>query len=142
MHPQMPARVRPQASTIRFAAVGATPNPTKIEAPPMTAKPDSTTSSSAAPGAAADPPADSLPVGEYAALIGLDWGDEKHALALCARGREHVETATLAAAPEVLHAWLEQLAQRFQGQPVAVGVEASKGAIVSALREYPWDRDL
>ena len=44
----------------------------------------------------------------------------------------------MADTPEALHAWFEQLAVRCGGQPVAVAVEASKGAIVAALREHPW----
>jgi hypothetical protein len=84
------------------------------------------------------PPASPLPPGEYAALIGLDWGDAEHALALSVRGSQRVETVTLADTPEEVHGYFEQLAVRFAGQPVAVAVEASKGAIVAALREYPW----
>lgn len=89
-------------------------------------------------GSAPKSSAPALPPGEYAALIGWDWGDENHALALCARDRSQVETVTLPAAPEELHGWLDRLAERFQGQPVAVAVEASKGAIVAALREHSW----
>jgi transposase len=79
-----------------------------------------------------------LPVGEFAALIGLDWGDQKHAIAMLPRGTTQVEDTVLEHRPETVHAWLDELAARFQGQPVAVAVEASKGAIVAALLEHPW----
>lgn len=102
----------------------------------MPASPQSDPSFSPPPDPAAPP--SNLPPGEYAALIGLDWGDEKHALALCVRASDHVETVLLADTPEALHGYFEQLAERFHGQPVAVAVEASKGAIVAALREHPW----
>jgi hypothetical protein len=84
--------------------------------------------------AAADP----LPPGEYAALIGLDWGDAKHSVALCARGSHLVETLDIEHSPESIHAWFDSLAGRFGGQPVAVAVEASKGAVVAAMAEHPW----
>jgi transposase len=79
-----------------------------------------------------------LPPGECAALIGLDWGDKKHALALVARGSCAIETLELEHSAESLHGWLDQLKERFSGQRVAVAVEASKGAVVSALLEHPW----
>jgi transposase len=82
--------------------------------------------------------APALPIGDCAALLGLDWGDQSHAIALVARGSQTIETSEVAHTPEQLHAWLEQLHARFGGQPVAVAVEASKGAIVAALLEHPW----
>jgi hypothetical protein len=84
------------------------------------------------------PPPPELPPGEYAAYIGLDWDDAKHALALCAWGATKIETLELAHSAETLHAWLDQLGQRFHGQRVALAVEASKGAVVAALLEHPW----
>jgi transposase len=87
--------------------------------------------------AAAIPPAE-LPIGEYAALIGLDWGDQRHAVALWSRQTGRVERLVLEHSPERVHAWLEELKIRFGGQRVAVAVEASKGAIVAALLEHPW----
>lgn len=89
--------------------------------------------------AAAVPPPPARPVGEYAALLGLDWGDSKHALALCPYGPgAGIEESELTHSAEALHAWLEALGARFQGQPVAVAVEASRGAVIAALRMYPW----
>lgn len=82
--------------------------------------------------------ADALPVGECAAMIGLDWGDSQHSVALCARGANVVETLDIEHSAESLHAWLDGLRERFDGQPVAVAVEASKGAIVAAMIEHSW----
>src|SRR5580658_2123612 len=80
-----------------------------------------------------------LPPGEYAALIGLDWGDQKHALALSPRAAHAPpEELVLDHCAETLHGWLDQLGKRFGHQPVAVAVEASKGAVVAALLEHPW----
>src|SRR5438094_970698 len=46
-----------------------------------------------------------LPLGECAALIGLDWGDKAHAVALRARGSGRVETLDLEHSAESLHGW-------------------------------------
>ena len=97
------------------------------------------TAQSAAPSA---PPAaccSELPPGEYAALLGLDWGEKSHAIALSVRGvKAPAQELVLAHSAETLHGWLDQLGERFGHQPVAVAVEASKGAIVAALLEHRW----
>src|ERR1044072_2346449 len=90
-----------------------------------------------APSSATVPPVQ-IPPGEFAALLGLDWGDKRHAFALQARGAHRVEFLELEHSAESLHAWLDQLRERFAGQRVAVAVEASKGAIVAALLEHSW----
>jgi transposase len=74
---------------------------------------------------------------EFAALIGLDWGHQSHAIACQIEGAP-VQTATLEHSAETLHQWLDQLEKRCASRPVAVAVEASKGAIVYALLERPW----
>lgn len=88
--------------------------------------------------APAAPPA-TLPLGEFAALIGLDWGDKKHAIALrsCQAGAP-IENLVLEHSAENLHAWLSALGERFAHQPVAIAIESSKGAVVAALLEHPW----
>lgn len=83
-------------------------------------------------------PKEELPVGEVAALIGLDWGDKQHAVALLPRGELSVEKLELEHSAESLHQWLDQLHERFAGQLVAVAVEASKGAVIAALLEHAW----
>src|SRR4051812_30831171 len=84
-------------------------------------------------------PPSTLPLGEFAALIGLDWGDKKHAIALRPRGSAApIETLVLEHSAENLHAWLSALGERFAHQPVAIAIESSKGAVVAALVEYPW----
>ena len=88
---------------------------------------------------AGNPVAADLPPGEYAALIGLDWGDKQHSVALWVRNTlDAVETLDLEHSAESLHAWLDGIKERFAGQPVAVALEATKGAVVAALIEHPW----
>ncbi len=71
------------------------------------------------------------------ACIGLDWGDQKHSFALQARGGP-IETGVLEHSAENLHRWLKELEQRFGGRPVRLGLETSRGAVIAALRHYPW----
>lgn len=74
---------------------------------------------------------------QWAALIGFDWGDSKHAVAIRPKNQA-LETLDLPHSSETLHAWLDELEQRFAGQPVAVAIEATRGAVVYAMMERPW----
>jgi transposase len=72
-----------------------------------------------------------------AAWIGLDWGDKEHAFAIQdAAGAS--ETGTLSHSAENLHIWLKTLGERFGARPIALAIEASRGAVIHALLEYPW----
>jgi transposase len=76
---------------------------------------------------------------EFVAYIGLDWGDQKHAFALSTDAQKQVsETGSLVNSPESLHRWLEQLAKRFAGRPVALALETSRGPLVHLFAAYPW----
>jgi len=74
----------------------------------------------------------------FAALIGLDWGDSQHALALldCSSGQTH--SSTLEHSPETVHLWLQELEQRFGSKPVALALETSKGPLIHMLMDRPW----
>lgn len=83
-----------------------------------------------APSATVDPEA---PV----AWIGLDWGHRNHAFALQdSAGR--TQEGSLQHTPEALHAWLGDMATRYNSQPVRLGLEGKGGAALPALLEYPW----
>src|SRR5260221_11840911 len=71
------------------------------------------------------------------AWIGLDWGDKEHAFALHDSGGKS-EVGTLIHSAENLHHWLQDLGQRYGARPVALAIEASRGAVIHALLEYPW----
>jgi transposase len=77
-------------------------------------------------------------VPKFAALIGLDWGDRQHAVALLAAGSPTRETTTLDHTPAALRAWLAELQQRFPDRQLALALEASKGPLVHLLMELPW----
>ena len=74
---------------------------------------------------------------EFVAYIGLDWGDETHAVMLRPVEGE-AQTFTPVNSPEVLHAWLQKQGQRFEGRPVAMGVETSRGPLIHIFMAYPW----
>jgi transposase len=80
--------------------------------------------------------ADSAPL--FVASIGLDWGDQSHALALHDPATGQIETATLTHSAETLHQWLDQLEARFSGRPVALALEGTRGAIFPVLLARPW----
>jgi transposase len=74
---------------------------------------------------------------EYAALIGLDWGDQSHAIAIAPTGQA-TQCLTLEHSSESLHRWLDQLEREHGGRPMSIAIEASKVAVVKALLERPW----
>lgn len=72
----------------------------------------------------------------YAAYVAFDWGDREHAWALETEGRGKRERGKLKHSPEAIHAWAVELGTRFGGQPIAVGLEQSRGALIYALQAY------
>lgn len=95
--------------------------------PPLAA--DSHTSRSA--------PTDPTP-DDFAARIGVDWGDQKHATCLLAAGSDRLEHAVIEQTPEALAEWGGRLRRRFGGRPVAVCLEQSRGALIYALMKYDF----
>lgn len=79
-----------------------------------------------------------MPVENYAALIGVDWSDKKHDVALQAADSNEVELSVVAHTPETIHAWVAQLRQRFKGQKVALCTEQKQGALIYALCQYDF----
>ena len=75
---------------------------------------------------------------DYAAFIGLDWGSEKHSIALQAAGSKEIERYELKQNPEDLHGWVIKLRDKFGGRPVAVAIEQTKGAVIHALMSYDF----
>jgi hypothetical protein len=76
--------------------------------------------------------------GAFAALIGLDWGSEEHALCLhdCTTGQG--ESSTLEHTPEAIAQWAAALERRFPERPIALCLEQAKGPLISALMAYPF----
>jgi transposase len=75
------------------------------------------------------------PPNQFAAFIGIDWADEEHAV--CVLNGPRLRREVLPHTPEAIAAWAAGLARDFHNQPVAVMVEQSRGALLSALTQYP-----
>jgi transposase len=75
---------------------------------------------------------------EFAAFVGLDWADDKHAICLLEAGSTKREHSSLTQAPEEIDQWASQLRIRFAGRPIALCIELSKGAIIYALMKYDF----
>jgi transposase len=74
----------------------------------------------------------------FAALIGLDWGDKEHALALLDGATDKTETGTLKHSPETVQTWLQSLEKRFGSRPIAIALETSKGPLIHMFLGVPW----
>ncbi len=75
---------------------------------------------------------------DFAAYIGLDWGDRQHAVHLRIPGQRSSESFQLEQKPEALHEWIAQLRDRFHKGRVAVAIEQRKGAVIHALMMYDF----
>ena len=75
---------------------------------------------------------------EYAALIAIDWADQKHAISLYDQTTGQREQAIINHTPAALQEWALALRQRFAGQPLAVGLEQSRGPLIYALLQYDF----
>lgn len=75
---------------------------------------------------------------ELTALIGIDWGDSKHAFVLQEVGSNKVERGEITHTPEALTEWLAGLQRRFEGGHVGICLETSRGPLVHALLEYAF----
>ena len=73
---------------------------------------------------------------EIVAYIGLDWGDQHHAVCVQAADGGPVDRLELDQQPDALHDWVAQLRQRFHGRPVGIAIEQRTDAVVHALLQY------
>jgi len=74
----------------------------------------------------------------YAALIGLDWGNQNHAIALQVQDSPHIEKLILPHSAETLQEWIQSLRGRFGGRPVALALETTHGPVIHALLEHEF----
>src|SRR5215210_1266675 len=75
---------------------------------------------------------------EYAALVGIDWADQKHDICLIDSQTEQREAAILPHSAESIEQWATTLRARFNGQKVAVCLEQSRGPLIYALLKYDF----
>ncbi len=75
---------------------------------------------------------------EYAALIGIDWADQKHDICLIDLSCDKHEAAVLRHSPQSLDEWARGLQARFAGRQIAVCLEQSRGPLIYALMKYDF----
>jgi transposase len=74
----------------------------------------------------------------YAALIAIDWADQKHDICLCDQTSGKREQTIVKHTPAALQEWALGLRQRFGGRPLAVCLEQSRGPLIYALLQYDF----
>lgn len=75
---------------------------------------------------------------EYAALIGIDWADQKHDISLIDQATGRSEATILRHSPSTIDEWAMALRTRFGGRPLAVCLEQSRGPLIYALMKYEF----
>ncbi|MDT5268111.1 MAG: hypothetical protein QOH49_297 [Acidobacteriota bacterium] len=75
---------------------------------------------------------------DFAALLGIDWSDRKHDICLIETATGKREAVTLSHSPQAIEEWAVALRSRFDGRPVAVCLEQSRGPLIYALLKYDF----
>jgi transposase len=75
---------------------------------------------------------------EYAALIGIDWADQKHDICLIDPRTGRREATILSHSAKSIDEWAAALRARFSGGPVAICLEQSRGPLIYALLKYDF----
>ena len=75
---------------------------------------------------------------KFAAFVGMDWADRKHDICLCEAGSVKLEVSQIEHCPQVLNEWVAGLRKRFDGRPVAVAVEQTRGGLVYSLMQHDF----
>lgn len=71
----------------------------------------------------------------FAARIGLDWADQKHFWTMLTADGKRTR-GELAHTPEAIEVWAAELAHRFDGRPIALALEQSRGSLVAIFSKY------
>lgn len=75
---------------------------------------------------------------QLAAVIGIDWADQKHDIALQEADSDRIEHKLLRHTPEAIAEWVAELRKRFSGRRVGIALETSRGPLVNALLDYDF----
>jgi transposase len=75
---------------------------------------------------------------EFAAFIGIDWADQKHAVCSLPAAGGTPQASVLEHQPAKIAAWVAELRKRSGGRPVAVCLEQSRGALICMLMQYDF----
>lgn len=75
-------------------------------------------------------------VDEFAALVGIDWADQKHDICENPAGSTEYRYSVISSKPQSIHEWAMSLKKRYANRPVAVACELRKGPLIYALSKY------
>jgi hypothetical protein len=73
---------------------------------------------------------------DFVAFVAIDWADQKHAWMLQPASSTARQAGTIDHTPEAVAIWATELGSRFDGHPIAVAVEPSRGPLVFMLTKY------
>ena len=77
-------------------------------------------------------------ISEFKATIGLDWADRQHEVWVRPVEGGKPQRVVLEQSAEAVHEWVAQLRARFPEGRVALGIETSRGPVISALLAYDF----
>jgi transposase len=75
---------------------------------------------------------------DYVALVGVDWGDKKHAYEVRAMEGGAVRRGSFEQSAGAVHAWVAELRAQYPCGTIGVALEQSRGALVYALSRYEF----
>ncbi len=78
----------------------------------------------------------SQPEPNFAAFLAIDWADQRHVWMLQEAAGSQREQGVLEQTPEAIEVWATALAARFEGRPIALCLEQSRGALLYTLTKY------
>jgi hypothetical protein len=73
---------------------------------------------------------------DFAAFVAIDWADQKHAWMLRTASSPARQAGSIDHTPEAVGTWATELRLRFEGRPIAVAIEQSRGALVFMPSKY------
>jgi transposase len=74
----------------------------------------------------------------FAAFIGMDWGDQEHVYRILDNKLQEIKEHKLSQCPNILQKWVTSLQERYPGEKIAIGIEQSKGAVINFLMQYDF----
>lgn len=77
-------------------------------------------------------------ISEFKATLGLDWADRKHDIWIRPADGGKPAHRRVEHSAEALHEWVAELRARFPEGRVALGIETSRGPVISALLAYDF----
>ncbi len=70
-------------------------------------------------------------------LVGIDWADKEHAFAIrTPEGKLHL--GSFKHSPATIREWIEAWNNRYPNLAIEICIEASRGSLINALREFPY----